>query len=111
GVAATMEAHFLEDLEKATAVTLDQRGCLIVTPTKTPRGRTRRSARRVVREVTGVARSVGAAVTGSRPIEAFEAGPLALLGTVCVALAAVGFYSPWLLGWPIAAFVLWAGIT
>ncbi len=110
-IAATMEAHFLEDLEKATSVSLDPRGRLIVTPMKIPRGRARQSARRVVREVTGVARSVGAAVTGSRPIEAFEAGPLALLGVVLVALAAIGLYEPWLLGWPIAAFILWAGVT
>jgi len=111
GLAATMEAHFLEDLEKATAVSLDQRGRLISTPSKGPRGRGRQSARRVVREVTGVARSVGAAVTGSRPLEAFEAGPLALLGAVLVALTALGLYHPWLLAWPLAAFVLWAGVT
>jgi len=111
GLAATMEAHFLEDLEKATAVTLDRRGRLMMTPTRSPRGRARQSARRVVREVTGVARSVGAAVTGSRPLEAFEAGPLALLGAVLVALAALGVYSPALLAWPLAAFVMWAGVT
>jgi phosphatidylserine/phosphatidylglycerophosphate/cardiolipin synthase-like enzyme len=111
GVAATMEEQFLDDLSRATAITVNPRGRLMATPTRPPRGRTRRSARRVVREVTGVARSVGAAVTGSRPLEDFEAGPLLILGTLVCVMAAVGFYQPWAVAWPVSAIALWAGVT
>jgi cardiolipin synthase len=110
-VAAVMEEHFLQDLSKATAITVGAKGRLMVSPTRPPRGRARQSARRVVREVTGVARSLGAAVTGSRPLEDFEVGPLLVLGSTFCALAALALYAPRIVAWPAAAMALWAGIT
>lgn len=110
-VAATMEEQFLEDLSKSTAITIGDDGRLMVSFARSPRGRARQSARRVVREVTGVARSLGAAVTGSRPLEDFEVGPLLVLGTTLCALALLGFYAPRVVAWPAAAVVLWAGVT
>lgn len=110
-VAAVMEDQFLEDLSRSTAITLGPRGRLMASPAKATRGRARRGARRVVREVTGVARSLGAAVTGSRPLEAFEAGPLLLLGSALCLMAVLAVYQPWLLAWPMAALAVWAGIT
>jgi cardiolipin synthase len=110
-VAATMEQHFLEDLSKARAITVGERGRLMVSFAKPPRGLARQSARRVVREVTGVARSLGAAVTGSRPLEDFEVGPLLVLGSTLCALALLGLYEPRVVAWPAAALALWAGVT
>lgn len=111
GVAAIMEAHFLEDLTHATAITVGERGRLMVSPTGTTRERARQRARRVAREVTGVARSLGAVVTGSRPLEDFEVGPLFTLGAVFLGVAALGVYQPAVLAWPMAAMALWAGLT
>jgi cardiolipin synthase len=111
-VAATMEAQFLEDTARATAITLDAQGRLMVAPPPvSSRGRARRQARRVAREVTGVARSLGAAVTGSRPLEDFEAGPLLLLGLTTLGLAAAGLYEPRVIAWPVVGVAVWAGVT
>ena len=110
-VAAAMEAQFLEDLSKATAITREPSGRLIATPVRGVGGRTRRSARRVAREVTGVARSLGAAVTGSRPLEDFEVGPLMLLSAAFVITAVLAWLRPAVIAWPIAALTTWAGIT
>jgi hypothetical protein len=101
-VAATMEAHFEEDLHHATEITLGTRGRLLATPAPRRQGRARRSARRAVREVTGVARSVGAALTASRPLEDFEVVPLVILGLTGAVVAAVAAWMPWLVAWPLA---------
>jgi phosphatidylserine/phosphatidylglycerophosphate/cardiolipin synthase-like enzyme len=110
-VAAAMEAQFLDDLAKATAITRDASGRLIATPVRGMANRTRRSARRVAREVTGVARSLGAAVTGSRPLEDFEVGPLLLLAALFSVTAVAAWFRPALVAWPIAAVATWAGLT
>lgn len=111
GVAATMESQFLDDLQRCTEISLDAHGRLMQTRVRPPRGRARQSARRVVREVTGVARSLGAAVTGSRPLEPFEIGPLLTLTLILVAIAGVGFAQPQILAWPVAAFAAWLGLN
>lgn len=111
GVAAEVESHFLEDLSATTSISVGPRGRLMVSAPASVTGRARRSARRVVREVTGVARSLSAAVTGSRPLEDFEAGPLMLLGSTFLAVAVVGFWAPRLVAWPVGALCLWIAAT
>lgn len=110
GIAATLDAHFREDLASTTTISVGPHGRLMVSPAPR-RGRARQSARRVVREVTGVARSLSAAVTGSRPLEDFEAGPLLLLGTTFLVLAAIGLWEPRAVAWPIGALFVWIAIT
>ncbi len=110
GIAATLEAHFLEDLASTTAISVGPSGRLMVSPPPR-RGRARHSARRVVREVTGVARSLSAAVTGSRPLEDFEAGPLLLLGTTFLVLAGIGLWEPRVVAWPIGGIFVWVAVT
>jgi len=110
-VAATMEAQFLDDISRSTAITIGTDGRLMAAVPPRRHGRTKRSARRVVREVTGVARSLGAAVTGSRPLEDFETGPLLVLGSTLCALAALFVYEPRVVAWPALVIALWAGIT
>ncbi len=68
GVAKELESHYLEDLERSTEIVLQTYRL----PTSRPRApdaprrasRRYRSSRRVVRAVTDVGRSIGAAVTG-----------------------------------------------
>ena len=67
GVAQTLEAHYDDDLQASTEIVLGRR----TRQPMTPRPRARRSARRVMRTVTGTGRSVGAAVTRNRPPEGF----------------------------------------
>ena len=105
-VAAVLESHFEADLGRATEITLAPRGRLLATPPKPRRNLARRSARRAVREVTGVARSVGAALTASRPLEDFEVGPLLLLGAAGLLIATVAFFRPWVIAWPAAALLV-----
>lgn len=126
-VAGEMEAHFLEDLEGATEVVVLRpsrpparrlarlrragllRSRLAAHPSRAP-ARWRRAGRgsRLARRVSGFGRSVGAAVTGSRPLEADEHGPLVLLGLFALALAGVGLWQPWLVAWPLS---LLAGVA
>ena len=105
-VAAVLESHFEADLRRATEITLAPKGRLLATPPKPRRHLARRSARRAVREVTGVARSVGAALTASRPLEDFEVGPLLLLGATGLLIATVAFFRPWVIAWPAAALLV-----
>ncbi len=109
GVAATMEAHFEEDITQCTEITISQQGRLLASPVR--RGRARRSARRAVREVTGVARSVGAALTASRPLEDFEVTPLVVLGVTGTLVAALAVWRPWMIAWPVAVLLVWAAVS
>lgn len=115
-VAAVMEAQFRDDLRRSTEITLTERGRLVSTPSghrnlARRKSLARHSARRAVREVTGVARSVGAALTASRPLEDFEIGPLVVLGVVGVVLAGLLIWRPWLIAWPAAALLAVAALN
>jgi phosphatidylserine/phosphatidylglycerophosphate/cardiolipin synthase-like enzyme len=109
-IACTLEAHYEEDLTHATEVVLGRK---LIHPglPMTPRARARRSARRVMHTVSGLGRSIGAAVTGNRQLEAFEFAPLFTFGAALIGVAAVGLAAPWLLAWPIALLAAWAGTT
>jgi hypothetical protein len=61
--------------------------------------------------MTGVGRSLGAAVTGNRQLEEFEAMPLVAAGTLLAVTSAVAIVTPWVLAWPAAALGLWIAIT
>jgi hypothetical protein len=110
-VAAVMEAHFEDDLRTSTEITMTARGRLMSTPPPPRQHLARRSARRAAREVAGVARSVGAALTGSRPLEDFEVGPLVLLGAAGLAVAVIAFLRPWVIAWPLATLLALAGLS
>jgi cardiolipin synthase len=110
GIAQTLEQHFEEDLAHSTEVVL-----------KTPRQRPLpaagrpprryRSSRRVVRTVTGVGRSLGAAVTGNRPLENYEITPIVSVALLLTAVAGIGFFAPRLLAWPVAGLAAWIALT
>jgi phosphatidylserine/phosphatidylglycerophosphate/cardiolipin synthase-like enzyme len=117
GVAKTLESHFEEDLERSTEIVLTARprpvAATIPPPGSRPAAAARRhrSSRRVVRAVTGVSRSIGAAVTGSRPLENFELMPVLSVGLILAALAVVGLVAPRALAWPLAGLAAWMGVT
>jgi hypothetical protein len=65
----------------------------------------------MLRSVTGVGRSVGAAVTGNRSLEDFEATPLTFAAAALLAFAFFGFFFPRLLAFPAAGLAAWVGAT
>ncbi len=108
-VAATLEAHYLEDLERSTEVVLtDARGRV-----RRPRGsgRGQRRSRRVARTVSGVSRTIGAAVTGNRQLDISETTPLVAIAAILAGVAIIGVVAPWLLAWPVAFFAAWIAIS
>jgi len=110
GIAKTMEAHYLQDLSRCTEIVLERPRALPAARFIKPIGRPGQ-ARRMVRAVTGVGRSLGAAVTGNRSLETFERRPLVLAFVLLIAIALVAFLAPRAVAWPIAALALWGGAT
>jgi cardiolipin synthase A/B len=113
GVARTMEEMYVRDLEQSTEIVLRHGGQRIRRGGGMPMSsgaRARRSARRVMRTVSGLGRSIGAAVTGSRPLEDFEFVPLLTFGVTLSAVAVAAFWKPLLLAWPAAVLLAWTGV-
>lgn len=113
-VAQTMEALYARDIEQSTEIVLKHNRRRLRRRGGVPmssRARARRSARRVMHTVTGLGRSIGAAVTGNRPLEDFEFAPLLTFGLTLFALGAVVFWQPVLLAWPLAILLAWTGVS
>ncbi|HUF47422.1 MAG TPA: phospholipase D-like domain-containing protein [Vicinamibacterales bacterium] len=111
GVGATLQAHFDDDLARATEIVL-KRGRRTRNRSPAPvRVRARGSMRRVARTMSGVGRSMGAAVIGSRPLADFEFVPLLAGGCLLVGVAALAWWQPQAFVWPLAALAAWTGIT
>ena len=64
-----------------------------------------------MRAVTGVGRSLGAAVTGSRPLSDFEIVPLLGAGLLLIGTAVATWFYPWLVAGPIVVLAGWAGLS
>jgi len=110
--ARTLEAHFLADLEQSTEIQLDPRQRPKPAAARTSTGgRRTRTGQRVARTVTGLGRSLGAAMTGNRPLEDFESPPLFAFGALLALLALLAFFKPKALAWPLAVIAMWAGVT
>ena len=116
-VADTLAGHFEEDLERSTEIVLGTYRRRLRTGFRTrsskahaaPRGV--RSSRRVVRAVSGVGRTVSAAITGNRPVEDFEVAPLIAVSAILAVTALVGFLVPQALAWPVAILAAWTATT
>ena len=108
--AQRMHAQYEEDLRGATEVVLRGRRAMIGgsrVPTSRPAASSGRAATSAIR----VANTVGAAVSDRRVLGASEnrillAGALALAG-----VAAVGFYQPRVLAWPLATVATWCAVS
>ena len=68
------------------------------------------SGAQLLREVGNLGSAVGAAVTGQRPLESFEFRPLIAFGTTLLLLAALGFWKPHFVFWPIGAVLAALGL-
>ncbi len=121
GFGAQMEAMFLEDIENATEVVLDARS-RPRTPrttrkphnTRGPLAQGHRSRGSVSRAAAGAIRlgsAVGAAFTDRRTLEPIEARLVTLSGIVLLALAAVWWFVPAVLIYPVMVLSAWVGLT
>jgi len=113
GVAETLRAHYEEDLSRSTEIVLGagRDGAPSRARPSAARPAGHRSSRRVVRAVTGMSRSIGAAISGNRPLEDFELGPIVVMGVVLALVTIVGLFAPRLLAWPVALFTGWTALT
>lgn len=113
-IAGTLGSHFEADMTRSTEIVLTSLGR--AKRTREAAGGPhpkfgRQVSRRMVRTVRGVGRSVGAAVTGNRALEDFEAAPLAAAASILLVLAAIGFYFPRLVAWSAAGLFAWLALT
>jgi phosphatidylserine/phosphatidylglycerophosphate/cardiolipin synthase-like enzyme len=110
GVAETLESHYEEDLAHATEIVLA--GASPRRVARAPRrGRTRRSARRALRTVTGVGHSISAAALGSRELEDWESAPVVAVGSLLLVLAFIGYWQPRVVAWPLIGLAGWMGLS
>jgi cardiolipin synthase len=68
------------------------------------------SGGQLLREVGNLGSAVGAAVTAKRQLESFEFRPLIAFGALLVAVAAVGFWKPQVVFWPIGVVLALVGL-
>ena len=108
-IAQQLADQYVRDLEQSTEIVLG-RHRRIMRPVGRPRPRMR-PARRMIRTVTGVGRSIGAVVTGNRPLEDFEVTPLVGVGVLLLLLCALAVWQPKALAWPIAVVAGWTGAS
>lgn len=109
-IAQTLETHFEEDMAVSVEIVLGHRRLGGARPVG-PRARARRSARRVIRTVSAMGRSMGAAVTGNRRLEEFEFAPLLMFGALLIVISGVTLWRPAMLAWPLALLAGWTGIS
>jgi hypothetical protein len=109
-IARQMADQYLRDLEQSTEIVLGRHRRPF---SPLPRGARRRlrPARRVIRTMTGVGRSIGAVVTGNRPLEDFEVAPLVGAGVLLALLAVLAWWQPRALAWPIAVVAASTGLS
>ena len=110
-IARTLEAHYEDDLAASIEIVLGHRHRPAGNLPMNPRARARRSARRVIRTVRAMGRSMGAAVTGNRRLEDFEFAPLLTFGALLIAGSALVIWRPVVLAWPLAVLAAWTGIS
>ncbi|HWN66513.1 MAG TPA: phospholipase D-like domain-containing protein [Haliangium sp.] len=112
--ARRMEAMFLEDLENATEIVLDEKR-RVRAPGRQPHARTpRRSVGSAGRAAAGALRignAVGAAFTRQRVLEPVEARTLITAGLLLLALAALFAFFPRLLVYPLVVIMVWISLT
>jgi cardiolipin synthase len=119
--AEQMAAQYEQDLSRATEIVLTRRNRV---RRSEPRenvveagagGVARRavsgSAGRAAAGAVSVGSALGAALTNRRALGATEAGLLAFMGCVAIAIAAAAFFTPRLLAWPLGFLFGWLGVA
>jgi phosphatidylserine/phosphatidylglycerophosphate/cardiolipin synthase-like enzyme len=120
-VASEMEARYEADLENTDEIVRTTAGRLSAPapPSTSSRSRGMRagsmptgtgSGGQFLREVGNLGSAVGAAVTGTRPLESFEFRPLMTFGALLLLVAAVALWKPPIVVWPAAIVVALLGL-
>jgi cardiolipin synthase len=111
GFAAAMEAMYLDDLGRATEITLSARS-RVVRSSASPRRRAGRpgSAGRAAAGAVSIGSAVGAAVTGRRVLGPAEARIMGGAGVALAALALIGLVWPRMITVPVALIALWVAL-
>jgi phosphatidylserine/phosphatidylglycerophosphate/cardiolipin synthase-like enzyme len=68
------------------------------------------SGAQLLRGAGNLGSAVGAAMTGTRPLEVFEFRHLITFGAILLALAAIGFWKPSVIAWPIGVVLALLGL-
>jgi cardiolipin synthase A/B len=112
GFAQAMERMYLDDLTRATEITLSARSRVVRTAPAPHRRGTRRpgSAGRAAAGAVSIGSAVGAAVTGRRALGPAEARLLGGAGVALVVLALLGLVWPRLIAVPGAVIALWVAL-
>ena len=108
GFAGRMEEMYLEDLERATEITLTRRARVVRTA-KASRRPARRpgSAGRAAAGAVSIGSAVGAAMTGRRMLGPAEARIMGAAGVVLLLLGVVALLWPRAVAVPLAALAIW----
>ena len=106
--AGRMEDMYLDDLGRATEITLTRRARVVRTA-GAPRLPVRRpgSAGRAAAGAVSIGSAVGAAMTGRRVLGPAEARIMAAAGVGLLALGLVALLWPWAVAVPLAALAIW----
>ncbi len=111
GFAQAMERMYLDDLTRATEITLSARSRVVRTaPSPRRRARRRGSAGRAAAGAVSIGSAVSAAVTGRRALGPAEARIMGGAGVALVALALLGLVWPRLIAVPVAVIALWVAL-
>jgi len=119
-IAGEMEAQYQVDLQNSDEIILSN-GTLVVRPPPEPQHANKGmrsgsmptgtgSGGQLLSEVGSLGSAVGAAVTGGRPLERFETAPLIGVGAILLLVAAVGFWRPQVVFWPIGIALTLLGL-
>ncbi len=112
GFAAQMEDMYLDDLGRATEITLTRRA-RVVRAAKVPRSPARRpgSAGRAAAGAVSIGSAVGAAMTGRRVLGPAEARIMGTAGVALLALGLVALLWPRIVAVPLAVLAIWLAMS
>jgi cardiolipin synthase len=112
GFARAVERMYLDDLARATEITLSARSRVVRSPASPRRRRGRRtgSAGRAAAGAVSIGSAVGAAVTGRRVLGPAEARIMGGAGVGLVVLALLGLVWPRVIAVPVALVALWVAL-
>ncbi len=109
--AGQMAAQYERDLESATEIVLTKRLRVrnVGRKTRDVRRAHSGSAGRAAAGAVSVGSVLGAALTNRRPLAPAEASLLVYMALAIIAIAALVFWRPSIIGWPLAVIGLWMG--
>jgi cardiolipin synthase len=111
GFAGRMEDMYLDDLDRATEVTLTRRARVARTVPPQAAGRRPGSAGRAAAGAVSIGSAVGAAMTGRRVLGPAEARIMGAAGVALLVLALLATIWPRIIAVPLAVIATWLGVT